>query len=115
MAYLWRSNRKTQQPLDPALDVRSYQAALIQRYDAQIRLLSNVKYWYVLPLFGWMALVGLTVPSKLPGGPVGYFAVLAVLAGVRHLAKRKLGRSQTKSQPSKSRAPYHITVTTFRL
>ncbi len=54
-AYMWRSHRNTT-PLDPAADGASYRAALINRYDHQIRLLSKVKYWYVLPLYLWMLL-----------------------------------------------------------
>ncbi len=55
MFYLWWSSRQTP-PLDPAADLKSYQAALLERYDRQIRLLSKVKYWYVLPLYLWMLL-----------------------------------------------------------
>ena len=60
--YLWRSQRK-KQPLDPSADVRSYQTALLERYDRQIEFLRRVKYWYVAPLYAWMLLVLFTVPS----------------------------------------------------
>jgi hypothetical protein len=62
MIYLWLSQRK-KQLLDPSADVRSYQTALLERYDRQIALLRRVKYWYVAPLYGWMLLVLFTVPS----------------------------------------------------
>ena len=63
MAYLWWSHRQTP-PLDPAADARSYRAALLNRYDRQIRLLSGVKYWYVLPLYSWMLLsIMTTIPA----------------------------------------------------
>ena len=62
MIYLWLSQRK-KQPLDPSADVRSYQTALLERYDRQIELLRRVKYWYVAPLYAWMILVLFTVPS----------------------------------------------------
>ena len=56
MIYLWLSQR-AQRPLDPSADVRSYRAALLERYDRQIALLRRVKYWYVAPLYAWMMLV----------------------------------------------------------
>ena len=57
------SHRQTP-PLDPAADARSYRAALLNRYDRQIRLLSGVKYWYVLPLYSWILLsIMTTIPA----------------------------------------------------
>lgn len=53
--YLWRSHRRKLDP-DPGADARSYQAALLARFDRQIRLLQRVKYWYVLPLYAWILL-----------------------------------------------------------
>jgi hypothetical protein len=50
MTYLWWQHRKLQ-PLDPSADVRAYRKAMIGRFDDQIRLLSRVKYWYLLPLY----------------------------------------------------------------
>ena len=49
-AYLWWQHRGLA-PLDPAADARSYQAALLMRIEHQIRLLSRVRYWYLLPLY----------------------------------------------------------------
>lgn len=64
MIYLRWSHRQTP-PLDPTADAKSYAAALIDRYDRQIRLLSRVKYWYVLPLYLWMLLsIMMSVPSQ---------------------------------------------------
>ena len=64
MIYLWWSHRQLT-PLDPAADAASYRAALLDRYDRQIRVLSGVKYWYVLPLYLWMLLsIMMTVPSQ---------------------------------------------------
>ncbi len=79
MIYLWRSHRRTP-PLDAAADVRSYHAALLDRYDRQIRLLRRVKYWYVLPLYLWMLLVIVRVPSRFPGGRISYFLVVTLFA-----------------------------------
>lgn len=50
MAYLWWQHRH-QQPLDPGTDAQAYRQAMLHRYDQQIRLLSSVKYWYLLPLY----------------------------------------------------------------
>ena len=50
MAYLWWTHRGLQ-PLDPAADLAAYRAALMERFDDQIRLLRTVPYWYLLPLF----------------------------------------------------------------
>jgi hypothetical protein len=50
MAYLWWQHRKLK-PLDPSAEVGVYQKALLERFDDQIRLLSRVKYWYLLPLY----------------------------------------------------------------
>jgi hypothetical protein len=78
MIYLWRSQRK-KQPLDPSADVRSYQAALLERYDRQIELLRHVKYWYVAPLYAWMMLVLFTVPAP-PLGRLPYFILFTACA-----------------------------------
>lgn len=81
MVYLWRSHRKTT-PLDAAADVRSYHAALLDRYDHQIRLLRSVKYWYVLPLYLWVLLVIVNVPSRSPGGRISYFLLATLFFAV---------------------------------
>jgi hypothetical protein len=57
MAYLWWQHRKLRQP-DPSTNVLVYEKALLERFDSQIRLLSRVRYWYLLPLYipiVWMA------------------------------------------------------------
>lgn len=79
MIYLWRSQRKTS-PLDPAADIKSYHAALLDRYDRQIRLLRHVKYWYVLPFYLWTLLVIASVPSRFPGGRISHFLAATLLA-----------------------------------
>jgi hypothetical protein len=50
MGYLWWSHRGMV-ALDPSADGRTYRNALLTRLDAQIRLLSRVRYWYLLPLY----------------------------------------------------------------
>jgi len=53
MGYLWWKHHDLQ-PLDPTADARVYKAALLARYDRQIRLLRGVRYWYFLPLYVWI-------------------------------------------------------------
>ncbi|MCS7026705.1 MAG: hypothetical protein NZV14_18050 [Bryobacteraceae bacterium] len=48
--WIWRAHRR-QTPLDPSLDMESYRAALLARYDQQISLLKTARYWYVLPIW----------------------------------------------------------------
>lgn len=50
VSYLWWQHRRLT-PLDPAADGRAYQAALLDRIDGEIRLLKNIRYWYLLPLY----------------------------------------------------------------
>jgi hypothetical protein len=109
MLYLWRSHRKRRQALDPAIDLNSYRAALLERYDRQIRLLSTVKYWYVLPLYAWMVSVGIMVPVNLPGGAPAYFTAITLFAafivwlnesyGVRKLRAARDNAAKLTEQP----------------
>ena len=55
--YIWRHGSEPGDP-DPDQTVASYQLALRRKYEHQIRLLRNVKFWYLLPLY-----VGLLVSS----------------------------------------------------
>ena len=50
MVYLWWKHRQLG-PLDPTADIVTYRAALLERYDDQIRLLRTMPYWYLAPLF----------------------------------------------------------------
>ena len=103
MAYLWRSHRQLL-PLDPAADARAYQAALLARYDRQIRLLSRVKYWYVLPLYLWMLLnILITVPSQQTARRIrAVLVVTALSASVAWLnegwAAKKLKEKRKKAE-----------------
>jgi hypothetical protein len=49
LVYLWWTHRRLG-PLDPAADIAIYRAALLKRYDDQIRLLRTMPYWYLAPL-----------------------------------------------------------------
>ena len=101
MAYLWWQHRRAR-PLDLSADARTYQAALLDRYDHQIKLLSRVKYWYVLPLYAFM-LLGLAWGPRPPLGTVRTFLIVtAVSAFVIWLnesyAVRKLKAARKKAQ-----------------
>jgi hypothetical protein len=80
MAYLSWQHRKLR-PLDPSADVGAYRKALVERFDDQIRLLSRVKYWYLLPLY--LPVVWMTV-ERWPRGPwsagIGLALVTALYA-----------------------------------
>jgi hypothetical protein len=45
--------RQGAEPADPSPDqtLAGYQYALVRKYDHQIRLLRNVKFWYLLPMY----------------------------------------------------------------
>ena len=78
MIYLWWKHRGLQ-PLDPAADIATYRAALLDRYDQQLALLRTVPYWYLVPLFlpglrtgmltwprsPWAAVISLTVMTAV--------------------------------------------------
>lgn len=55
--YIWRFGNEPGDP-DPDQTVASYRRALVRKYEYQIRLLRNVKFWYLLPLY-----VGLLISS----------------------------------------------------
>ena len=48
--YLWFSDRPAPQP-DPATSLSAYRAALVAKFDRQIQLLRQAKYWLVTPIF----------------------------------------------------------------
>ncbi|MFN7919614.1 MAG: hypothetical protein U0Q16_05930 [Bryobacteraceae bacterium] len=100
MFYLWRSERNKPK-LDPSADVRSYQAAVLDRYDRQIALLSRVKYWYVAPLYAWMLLALFAVPPPPMGRLAPFIAVTAFSGFVIWLnesyAARKLHKARQEA------------------
>ena len=75
--YLWSRHRRLTR-LDPSADARAYQAALLARIDDQVRLLSQVRYWYLLPLY----LPGLwTVAQTWRASPVAAVVGWLVITG----------------------------------
>ena len=80
MIRLWLGQRGTP-PLDPAADVRSYQAALLDRYDRQIRLLLRARWRYVFPAYLWMVLVNVIGPGQSPLRRVGGFLASTAFSG----------------------------------
>jgi hypothetical protein len=75
MAYLWWQHRKLRQP-DPSTNLLVYEKALLERFDSQIRLLSRVKYWYLLPLY--IPTVWMTI-GRRSRHPLGAILSLAVV------------------------------------
>lgn len=82
LTYLWWRHRGLH-PLDPASDVAAYQAALVARYDDQIRLLRSVPYWYLLPLYFPLLWMARNVWHKSPAAAVvSLFVILAFYVGI---------------------------------
>lgn len=96
--HLWRSHRNQPVP-DETGDLQSFHAALLARYDHQIRLLRSVKYWYVLPQYLWLLLVVWRTPASRPAARALLFvlstAIMAFVVwlnqsyGVRRLQREK--------------------------
>jgi hypothetical protein len=54
----WVNHLRADRLLKLDLSVREYQAQLLRLYDRQIRFSKSIKYWYVIPLFFGISLVG---------------------------------------------------------
>jgi hypothetical protein len=103
IGYMRRFARSTETP-DPRGTLAECRRGLIARYDAQVLLLRNAKYWYVLPF--WAGLMASSVAGwlrthNLPGAAITIVIVTAVslglwwaneVAGVRYIEglKRQL-------------------------
>ncbi len=48
--YMWRRGAEAADP-SPDQTLEGYQRALVRKYDHQIRLLRNVKFWYLAPMY----------------------------------------------------------------
>lgn len=62
--FILRYGRETASPA-PNQTLTDFQQALLQKYDYQIRLLRNVKYWYLLPPYAGLLLVSAGMISAL--------------------------------------------------
>jgi hypothetical protein len=88
VAYLWWQHR-SRVPLDPAADARSYQAALLARIDHQLRLLSRMRYWYLLPLYCPALLVLASTWRRSPiAAGLGFAVITALFVGIGWLNER---------------------------
>jgi hypothetical protein len=63
--YLWRWARAGRAP-EPDRTVKSYSAALVEKYDRRIRLLKSAKWWYLLPIYAGLMLFCLGLALKVP-------------------------------------------------
>jgi hypothetical protein len=74
--YMWRRGGKPPDP-NPDQTLEGYRRALVRKYDHQIRLLRNVKFWYLAPMYVGLLVVsaGLLTERVQKGSPIG----LAVL------------------------------------
>jgi hypothetical protein len=95
VSYLWWQHRRLT-PLDASADGRAYQAALLDRIDGQIRLVRNIRYWYLLPLY---LPVVWTVAATWRRNPlaavVGWAVLTAVYVVVAWLCERVAVRRLT--------------------
>ena len=78
MVYLWWKHRQLK-PLDATADIATYRAALLQRYDDQIRLLRTMPYWYLAPLFVPTLAVAASVWQRSRGRAWGLVAFVFAL------------------------------------
>jgi len=66
--YLWRHGTEPPDP-NPDQTLAGYQQALVRKYDHQIRLLRNVKFWYLLPIYaGLLTLAGAMIKDRAEKG-----------------------------------------------
>jgi hypothetical protein len=71
--YIRRQHRDIK-PLDPCADARSYQAAMLERIDKQIRLLDSSRYWYLGPIC-------MPFFSGVMNGDSDVFLIVGIFAG----------------------------------
>jgi hypothetical protein len=108
---IWRYGREAPPPA-PDRSLADFQQALLREYDHQIRLLKNVKYWYLLPPYvglllasagivmantakGWPQLVAMAIYTALFGGVWWANEVY----GVRKLRRQRTRLLQEMDRP----------------
>jgi hypothetical protein len=101
---MWRYGREAP-PSAPDRSLADYQRALLRKYDYQIRLLKNVRYWYLLPPYVGLLLAsaGILMDDAAKGQPAGpqwvaiaiYTAVFAAVWWLNETyAVRRLSRAR---------------------
>jgi hypothetical protein len=78
MVYLWWKHRRLG-PLDPTADIATYRAALLRRYDDQIRLLRTMPFWYLAPLFAPMLSVAASAWPRSRGTALALVTVVVAV------------------------------------
>jgi len=88
----------------PDRSVADFQQALLRKYDHQIRLLKNVKYWYLLPPYVGLLLAsaGIATANTAEGQPVWpqmiAFAVYTAVFGGIWWANEVYGVGKLRSE-----------------
>lgn len=104
--YMWRRGGKPPDP-NPDQTLEGYRRALVRKYDHQIRLLRNVKFWYLAPMYVGLliATAGLLKERAASGaltwvdaiGPIVYTLVFAAIWWLNEVyTVRKLQGMRTK-------------------
>ena len=76
--YMLRYGREAPAPA-PDRSLADFQQALLRKYEHQIRLLKNVKYWYLLPPYVGLLLASAgIVVARTPAGQPGWPQLIAV-------------------------------------
>jgi hypothetical protein len=79
--YVRRYAKLSRKP-EPAQTLGDYRRALVERYDRQIRLLKNAKYWFILPM--WSAVLLYDVAYRVSGGKNLKFAMVLLVVTVSY-------------------------------
>src|SRR4051794_34858584 len=81
--YVWRKGTGPATP-DRNADLHSYENLLLDNYDHQIRLLKNVKYWYVMPPYIGLLVAWMGRAVRVGGEPLGWadYLTLAIFTAV---------------------------------
>jgi len=106
--YYLRTHRFRHIPSDPTSDIRSYTSELFNEYEKQIRLLKQVKYWYLLPLYlglmvGWagsfqrQAQAGMMKPVFSAAFITGLFGAIWWLNEVRAVRRVSAERDKMRA------------------
>jgi hypothetical protein len=81
----WVNQRRARPLLKIDLSVREYQTQMLRLYDRQIRFSKGLKYWYVIPLFVGISLIGYPVLRHLHvPQPLSILLILAASAAFEY-------------------------------